>query len=414
MLHEKITEKIINSYYRVYNTLGYGFLEKVYENSLLIDLRGSGLNVKQQKNIKVYYQNERVGDYFADLLVEDIVIVELKAVVKLAEEHETQLINYLRATEIEVGLLLNFGKKPAFRRKIFENKFKKGISYYRIDWDNRMLQPVLSFGKDAENVMECGFSLDKGISGSIALTGQPEIVNDALSDPRAFHVPGTRDEVEAIMCLPLTDGERSIGVFCLYRLDGGIFTMEELETARLFSTQAEVAIRNAGLLKESKRRTHLLSTVLDLGRDINASLDIEEICKALYTKCSSVIDTSDFFIALLEEDFKTVNYIFLKDRDQTIHDLRLPFADTIAGYAIKSGQSVLLDEEILGSAARKFNRPYAPKSGIVTPLHAMNRIVGAVSVQSYEADVYDEESRLFLEILARQAGAALHLSLIHI
>lgn len=284
----------------------------------------------------------------------------------------------------------------------------EAISYYRIDWDNRMLQPVLSFGKDAENVMECGFSLDKGISGSIALTGQPEIVNDALSDPRAFHVPGTRDEVEAIMCLPLTDGERSIGVFCLYRLDGGIFTMEELETARLFSTQAEVAIRNAGLLKESKRRTHLLSTVLDLGRDINASLDIEEICKALYTKCSSVIDTSDFFIALLEEDFKTVNYIFLKDRDQTIHDLRLPFADTIAGYAIKSGQSVLLDEEILGSAARKFNRPYAPKSGIVTPLHAMNRIVGAVSVQSYEADVYDEESRLFLEILARQAGAALH------
>lgn len=127
MLHKEITDKIINAYYKVYNTLGYGFLEKVYENSLAIALRKSGLKVEQQKNIKVYYEAEEVGEYFADLLVEDSVIVEVKAAKSLAEEHEAQLVNYLKATTIEVGLLINFGREPNFKRKIFENRFKKNL-----------------------------------------------------------------------------------------------------------------------------------------------------------------------------------------------------------------------------------------------------------------------------------------------
>ena len=83
-----------------------------------------GLKVQQQKNIKVYYESEEVGDYYADLLVEDLVIVELKSAKELCEEHEAQLINYLKATTVEVGLLLNFGKEPEFKRKIFENHLK--------------------------------------------------------------------------------------------------------------------------------------------------------------------------------------------------------------------------------------------------------------------------------------------------
>jgi GxxExxY protein len=125
MLHKEITDKIISAYYKVYNTLGYGFLEKVYENSLAIALKKLGLKVEQQKNIKVYFETEEVGDYYADLLVEDLVIIELKAAKALGKEHEAQLVNYLRATMIEVGLLLNFGKEPNFKRKIFENRFKK-------------------------------------------------------------------------------------------------------------------------------------------------------------------------------------------------------------------------------------------------------------------------------------------------
>ena len=125
MLHENITKKIISAYYKVYNTLGYGFLEKVYENSMAIELRKSGLNVSQQKNIKVYYDSSEVGDYYADLLVEDLVIIELKAAKNIVDEHEAQLTNYLRATKIEVGLLFNFGKEPKFKRKIFHNHLKK-------------------------------------------------------------------------------------------------------------------------------------------------------------------------------------------------------------------------------------------------------------------------------------------------
>ncbi|MCI0512558.1 GxxExxY protein [candidate division KSB1 bacterium] len=127
ILYRDLTDKIIKAYYKVYNTLGYGFLEKVYENSLAIELRKAGLKVEQQKNIKVYYETEEVGDYYADLLVEGLVIIELKAAKVLAGEHEAQLVNYLKATTIEVGLLFNFGKKPEFKRKIFENRFKKNL-----------------------------------------------------------------------------------------------------------------------------------------------------------------------------------------------------------------------------------------------------------------------------------------------
>ena len=122
MLYEDITSKIIKAFYKVNNTLGYGFLEKVYENAMIIELRNLGCKVEQQKNIKVYYNCIQVGDYYADLFVDDCIIVELKAAECLCPEHEAQLINYLKATNIEVGLLLNFGKKAEFRRKIFTHK----------------------------------------------------------------------------------------------------------------------------------------------------------------------------------------------------------------------------------------------------------------------------------------------------
>ena len=125
MLHQQITGKILRAFYSVYNDLGYGFLEKVYENALVSELRKMGLNVVQQKPIKVYYDNVLVGEYFADIIVENAVSIELKAVEVLHESHSNQLINYLKATEIEVGLLLNFGEEPQFVRKIFTNDRKK-------------------------------------------------------------------------------------------------------------------------------------------------------------------------------------------------------------------------------------------------------------------------------------------------
>ena len=120
-LHQELTSKIIHCFYKVYNTLGYGFLEKVYENALMFELTKNGLFVERQKPIKVHYEDKLVGEYFADLIVDNKIILELKALESLIEEHELQLINYLKATDIELGLLLNFGKKPEVRRKIFSN-----------------------------------------------------------------------------------------------------------------------------------------------------------------------------------------------------------------------------------------------------------------------------------------------------
>lgn len=122
--HTDLTGEIIRIFYAVYNTLGYGFLEKVYENAMYLELANTGFLVEKQKPIEVYYQGQRVGEYYADLIVNDLVIIELKAAESLCEEHEFQLINYLKATDIEVGLLLNFGKSPQFKRKVFSNKFE--------------------------------------------------------------------------------------------------------------------------------------------------------------------------------------------------------------------------------------------------------------------------------------------------
>lgn len=122
-LHSDITGKVIMAYYEVYNTLGHGFLEKVYEKALLMELRELGLKCVAQQKVNVIYKGENIGDYFADIIVNDCVIVELKAAEKLIEEHEAQLLNYLRATNIEVGLLLNFGKKAQFKRKVFTNHY---------------------------------------------------------------------------------------------------------------------------------------------------------------------------------------------------------------------------------------------------------------------------------------------------
>jgi GxxExxY protein len=125
LLHKEITEKIIKCFYKVYNTLGYGFLEKVYENALAIELRKIGFEVKCQFPINVYYESEIVGDYYADIIVNNLVIIELKATKQLDEEHEYQLINYLKATKVELGLLMNFGKEAVYKRKVFMNCNKK-------------------------------------------------------------------------------------------------------------------------------------------------------------------------------------------------------------------------------------------------------------------------------------------------
>ena len=122
---QELTEKIIRIFYKVYNELGYGFLEKVYHNALIIEFRSNGFECESKKQLKVFYSGREVGEYFPDIIINNMIILEIKASEVLVYENECQLINYLRATSIEVGLLLNFGKKPEFKRKYFTNDRKK-------------------------------------------------------------------------------------------------------------------------------------------------------------------------------------------------------------------------------------------------------------------------------------------------
>ena len=117
--HAGLTEQIIQAAFTVHNTLGSGFLEKVYENAMVVELSGIGLKAEQQKPLQVTYHGLSVGEYFADLVVNDKIIVELKSVSHILPVHEVQLVNYLKATGLEIGLLINFAEKRVeVRRKI--------------------------------------------------------------------------------------------------------------------------------------------------------------------------------------------------------------------------------------------------------------------------------------------------------
>jgi GxxExxY protein len=123
--HSELTEKIIGVFYDVYNELGYGFLESTYAEAMVIALEDARLKVAREVSVPVWFRGRKAGQYFADLLVEGIVLLELKTARSIDSSHEAQLLHYLRATEIEVGLLLNFGLRPQFRRLLFDNPRKK-------------------------------------------------------------------------------------------------------------------------------------------------------------------------------------------------------------------------------------------------------------------------------------------------
>jgi len=124
LVPKELVDTILTCFYQVYNDLGYGFLERVYQNALYFALIDEGLKCEAEKMIKVHHNGRIVGDYRADLLVEDSILLELKTNETINPSHEKQLINYLKATDIEVGYLLNFGKKPQFSRKVFSNENK--------------------------------------------------------------------------------------------------------------------------------------------------------------------------------------------------------------------------------------------------------------------------------------------------
>jgi GxxExxY protein len=125
MKHEEITSRIIKVFYEVYNDLGYGFSEKIYERAMAIALADEGLKVESQKAMQVNFRGQLIGEYAADAMVDDAVIVEYKAATAIVEAHESQLLNYLKASDSEVGLILNFGPRPEIKRMVLDNELKK-------------------------------------------------------------------------------------------------------------------------------------------------------------------------------------------------------------------------------------------------------------------------------------------------
>jgi GxxExxY protein len=124
-MHEALTNQVLGIFYKVYNELGHGFLESVYENALAVSFREAGLKIESQVPVPVWFHGEQIGDFRADVIVEKILLLELKAARRIEASHEAQVLNYLKATDVELALLLNFGVRPEFRRLLFDNERKR-------------------------------------------------------------------------------------------------------------------------------------------------------------------------------------------------------------------------------------------------------------------------------------------------
>jgi len=127
--HSELTGKILGAFFQIHKELGFGFSEKVYEAALEVLLKELGMIVERQKDIFVYYHGRMIGEFKADLIVNGVVLIELKSVEKLIDAHDAQMLNYLKSTEIEVGLLLNFGREAEFHRKIYDNSRKGSLTW---------------------------------------------------------------------------------------------------------------------------------------------------------------------------------------------------------------------------------------------------------------------------------------------
>ncbi len=127
--HAELSEQIIKVFYQVLSELGYGFGEKIYQRAYGIALRETGLTVDEQVPIKAYYHSQLVGEFFADMLINELLWLELKSVGSILEEHEAQLLNYLKASQFEVGYVMNFGKSATFKRKVFDNNRKGSLNW---------------------------------------------------------------------------------------------------------------------------------------------------------------------------------------------------------------------------------------------------------------------------------------------
>ena len=121
LLQKELSDEIIGAFYEVYQQLGYGFAERVYQNALYFELIDRGLRVETQQKCVVYFKGKHVGTFYSDMIVNDAIILELKVFSSISEAHERQLLNYLKASKIEIGYVLNFGKEPEFSRKILSN-----------------------------------------------------------------------------------------------------------------------------------------------------------------------------------------------------------------------------------------------------------------------------------------------------
>ena len=135
--HSELTDKIIGVFYDVYNELGHGFLESTYGEALAVALEESGVTAVREVPVPVWFRGRKIGQYYADIIVEGLVLLELKASRTLEPAHEAQLLHYLRATEVEVGLLLNFGIRPQFRRLLFDNERKKSLKIRVNPWPKK-------------------------------------------------------------------------------------------------------------------------------------------------------------------------------------------------------------------------------------------------------------------------------------
>lgn len=285
---------------------------------------------------------------------------------------------------------------------------------YEVDWKTRMIRPAYTRGLDSEEIMAETFSVEEGITGHVAHSGQAEIVPHVLSDPRAVQVAGTPEQLESMLVVPLLARDTVLGVMNVYRLGDRSFTDEEFAIAKLFANQAAAVVENARLFEETQRRLRELAALNEMALALSATLDLKALVEMIYRQTARVMDAANFYIALYDPEREMVSFPIAVEGGEHVEE-REDFAPRRRGqglteYIIDTGLPVLVERDVGGwlEAHDIAIIGPLPQSCLGVPLYVGERTAGVITVQSYErAAAYDEGHMSLLSTVAAQAAVAL-------
>jgi GAF domain-containing protein len=286
----------------------------------------------------------------------------------------------------------------------------EGCTIYFLEPDGETLRPVIALESYAEEVLVTPLSIYDSFNGLAVRSGQGQIFNYTGSDSRGAQIPGTPEEEECLMCIPLISKGQVIGTMSLDRPGRHAFNLEDLDLATTFASHAAIAIENARLYEETHRRAERLAVINRTARAASGTLHLDDLMETVYQEVAPLFQTDAFFIALYDEETNELDFRIRVDKGVREPPERQPVGSGLTGFVVTEKRPLLIrnldEEQDRLPPAQPWGTMKAPPSWLGVPMQIGDRVVGVICVQAYRPHAYGEEEQVLLSIIADQVAVA--------